>query len=107
MTIGIAFALIAVGAVLRFAVTGHVTGLNVAAIGVILMVVGAAGLILSLVLMTRRRRTDVVTSVGNARYAEPGAVLDPRLAPPVADPRVMPPTRTTYVETADPLDPRL
>ena len=51
---------IAVGAILRFAVYDQNTsGFNVGTIGVILMIVGIIGLILSIVLLTMRRRTDV------------------------------------------------
>jgi hypothetical protein len=51
---------IAVGAILRFAVYDQSTnGFNVGTIGVILMIVGIVGLILSIVLLTMRRRTDV------------------------------------------------
>jgi hypothetical protein len=40
--------LLAVGAILRFAVTVTTTGFNIHAIGVILMIVGALGLVISL-----------------------------------------------------------
>jgi hypothetical protein len=61
MRIGGSLLLIAIGAILRFAVTVHHTsGFNVHTAGVILMVVGAIGLIVTLVWMSTRRRTDVV-----------------------------------------------
>jgi hypothetical protein len=41
--------LIAAGAILKWAVTATVSGVNLQTIGVILMVVGAVGLVLSLV----------------------------------------------------------
>lgn len=41
--------LIAVGAILKFAVTWQVNNVDLQAVGVILMVVGAVGLILSLI----------------------------------------------------------
>ena len=41
--------LIAVGAILKWAVTATVSGVNLQTIGVILMVVGAVGLVLSLI----------------------------------------------------------
>jgi hypothetical protein len=71
MTLGASFLLIAVGAILKFAVTHRVNGLDVGAVGVILMIVGAAGLILSLILMTTRRRTDVIARPGHTTYVEP------------------------------------
>jgi hypothetical protein len=49
---GTSIFLIAVGAVLRFAVTVTAHGFNIHTIGVILMVVGAAGLLLTLLWMT-------------------------------------------------------
>ena len=48
MGIGVSLILIAVGAILTWAVDAHVSGLNVTAIGVILMVVGLVGFLLSL-----------------------------------------------------------
>jgi hypothetical protein len=79
MTIGASLFLIAVGAVLRFAVTDEVKSIDLGMIGIILMLVGAAGLVLGLVLMTSRRRTDVVTSRGRTTYVEPNDTADPRL----------------------------
>jgi hypothetical protein len=55
---GTSIFLIAVGAILRYAVTGHISGIRVHTVGLILMVVGVIGLILSLLymfLVTRRR----------------------------------------------------
>jgi hypothetical protein len=49
MGIGVSLLLIAVGAILTWAVNADVSGLNVTAIGVILMVVGLIGALLSLV----------------------------------------------------------
>jgi hypothetical protein len=49
MGIGVSLILIAVGAILTWAVNATVSGLDINAVGVILMIVGAAGLILSLV----------------------------------------------------------
>ncbi|HEX4033665.1 MAG TPA: hypothetical protein VHX66_04410 [Solirubrobacteraceae bacterium] len=47
MGLGTSIVLIAVGAILRFAVTVTTTGFNIHTIGVILMIVGAVGLVLS------------------------------------------------------------
>jgi hypothetical protein len=55
MTIGGSLFLIAVGAILAFAVTASVAGIDLQTVGWILMVVGAVGLILGLVLMNRGR----------------------------------------------------
>jgi sulfite exporter TauE/SafE len=48
MGLGTSIVLIAVGAILRFAVSVTTTGFNIHSIGVILMVVGAVGLLLSI-----------------------------------------------------------
>ena len=59
MTIGTSLFLIAAGAILKFAVTAHVAGVDLHTVGVILMVVGAVGLAIGLYLLTRGRPTDV------------------------------------------------
>lgn len=48
MGLGVSLILIAVGAILTWAVDVHANGLNVNAIGVILMIVGLIGFVLSL-----------------------------------------------------------
>jgi hypothetical protein len=48
MGIGTSIFLIAVGAILQFAVTAHVSGISLATVGTILMVVGVIGLLISL-----------------------------------------------------------
>ena len=63
MTIGAGIFLIAVGAILKFATNVHVQGISLDTVGVILMIAGAAGLILGLfqeVIWSRRRRGVVV-----------------------------------------------
>ena len=52
MTFGTSLLLIAIGAVLRFAVSVSTSGFNIHTIGVILMIVGAVGFVLSLLYMT-------------------------------------------------------
>ncbi|HET9690060.1 MAG TPA: hypothetical protein VFP61_02835 [Acidimicrobiales bacterium] len=49
MGIGTALVIFAIGAILDFAVTVHTSGFNIHTIGVILMVVGAIGFVLSLI----------------------------------------------------------
>ena len=62
MRIGAALFLIAVGAVLKFAVHPDNThGFDIGTIGVILMIVGALGLVITLIMMGMRRRTDIVS----------------------------------------------
>jgi len=60
MRIGASLALIALGAILKFAVTDKVSGVNLGTVGVVLMIVGAIGLVITAIMMTSRRRTDVV-----------------------------------------------
>ncbi len=70
MRIGAALLLIAVGAILKFAVhLDNTHGFNLGTIGIILMIVGAVGLIAEAIFMTARRRTDVVqqTPMGTSR----------------------------------------
>jgi Domain of unknown function (DUF6458) len=55
MTIGASLFLIALGAILKYAVTAHVAGVDINVVGVILMIVGAAGLVFGFFLMTSVR----------------------------------------------------
>jgi hypothetical protein len=55
MTIGTSLFLIAVGAILKWAVTAHVHGVDLHVVGVVLMVVGGAGLVIGLWLLVRAR----------------------------------------------------
>ena len=48
MTFGVALLTIAIGAILKFAVTANVAGIDIATVGVILMIVGAASLVIGL-----------------------------------------------------------
>ncbi|MBC7297536.1 MAG: hypothetical protein H5T82_01410 [Demequina sp.] len=59
MGIGINIFLMAVGAILTLAVDATVAGLDIKAVGVILMVAGAVGLILTLFVFSPRRRQTV------------------------------------------------
>ncbi|MGZ8358388.1 MAG: DUF6458 family protein [Telluria sp.] len=49
MGIGTSIFLIALGAILRYAVTATVSGVSIQTIGLILMIVGVVGLVLSLI----------------------------------------------------------
>jgi hypothetical protein len=59
MTIGASLCLIAVGAILKWAITAHVEGVNLQNMGVILMLVGGAGLALGLFLLTSARSRGI------------------------------------------------
>jgi hypothetical protein len=78
MRIGVSLFLIAVGAVLKFAVTKQISGVSIDVVGVIMMIVGAVGLLLTLILMSTRRRTDVVYGPNGVSYVEPVNQVDPR-----------------------------
>ncbi len=67
MTVGVSLLLVAAGAILIWGVTGEASGIDVDAIGVILIVVGIIGFVLSLLFWERwgwggptRRRTAYV-----------------------------------------------
>jgi hypothetical protein len=49
MGLGTSIFLIAVGAILNFAVNWHTNGIDIKTVGAILMIVGAIGLVLSLI----------------------------------------------------------
>jgi hypothetical protein len=72
MALGTSLFLIAVGAILRFAITASTNGVNIQTIGVILMIVGAIGLVISLFWMgvwaARRRNTTTAYQPGDERY---------------------------------------
>jgi len=65
MGIGVSLLLLAIGAILDFAVTVHTEGFNLNTIGVILMIVGGIGLLFSLFFWgswgPNRREERVVT----------------------------------------------
>lgn len=54
MTVGSALFLIAVSAILRYAVTASVSGISRGTVGLILMIVGGAGLVISLFYLATR-----------------------------------------------------
>ena len=56
MGIGTSLFLIAVGAILYFAVNASISGLSIATVGLILMIVGIVGLVISLFLISSWRR---------------------------------------------------
>jgi hypothetical protein len=74
MGIGTSILLVAIGAILKFAVTASVSGIDLATVGVILMVVGIVGLVISLFLLSQASRTRTTT-----------VVRDPAVDPVVRD----------------------
>ena len=71
MTIGTSIVLIAVGAILKWAVTATVSGFNIQTAGTVLLIVGIVGLILSLVYSFAWSRRDKVV------YDDPRTVRRP------------------------------
>ncbi|HEX6023580.1 MAG TPA: DUF6458 family protein [Solirubrobacter sp.] len=59
MSIGASLFLIAVGAILRFAVTAELAGIDLQVVGTILMIVGVLGFAISLFFYFQSRRTEV------------------------------------------------
>ena len=62
MTAGTGLFLLAVGAILRYAVTDTIDGVNLATIGLILMIVGVVGLVVGLWQTGRFTRDRVVVT---------------------------------------------
>jgi hypothetical protein len=74
VTIGTSIVLIAVGAILRYAVNIHSSAINIATVGLILIIAGILGLVLSLLYTafwadrTRPRRDPYVDEPPTRRY---------------------------------------
>ena len=60
MGIGTSLVLIAIGAILRYAVHASVSGVSIHVVGLILIVVGVAGLVVSLIWMLSARRRGMI-----------------------------------------------
>jgi len=72
VTIGGSAALIIIGAILRFGVTWQPAHVDLQIIGVILMIAGALGLVLSLIFMVMRRNDRRSAQVyEERRYTDP------------------------------------
>jgi hypothetical protein len=63
MTIGSSIVLIAVGAILKWAVTAHVNGINLQTAGTVLFILGIVGLLLSVLYTFVWSRQNRTTSV--------------------------------------------
>ena len=70
MTIGTSLFLIALGAILKFAITDGVSGIDLETVGVILMIVGIIGLLLSLLYMSLWADRSRGTAATRERYVE-------------------------------------
>lgn len=58
MSIGASIFLIAVGAILRYAVTAQIADVDIQTVGLILMIAGGVGLLITLFLYAQRSRTE-------------------------------------------------
>ena len=67
MGIGTSIFMIAVGAILYFAVNVDISGLELSTIGLILMILGVVGLVISFFMMSQASRRGVVTERPVAR----------------------------------------
>ena len=77
MRIGGALFLIAVGAILKWAVHKHVDGINLHVVGLILFLLGIAWLLFEVGFwMTRRRTTVVATRNPGVTYLDPAEPVD-------------------------------
>jgi hypothetical protein len=56
MTVGASIFLVAVGAIMRYAVTDSISGVDLATIGLILMIAGIVGLLIGLFMYANTRR---------------------------------------------------
>jgi len=69
MGIGFSIFLLAVGAILAFAVSATVAGIDISIVGWILMAAGVIGLVLTMVVLTPRRRRTVTETTADAPQA--------------------------------------
>jgi Domain of unknown function (DUF6458) len=76
MTVGASIFLIAVGAILRYAVTDSISGIDLATVGLILMIAGIAGLLIGFFMMANTRRAGDYPPTGRADDVPPDR--DPR-----------------------------
>lgn len=67
MTIGASVLTTAIGAILYWAVDYSVSGVDLKAVGVILMIAGIAGLLISLILSARRTHSVTTVADGTGR----------------------------------------
>jgi hypothetical protein len=83
MGIGVGIFLIALGAILTFAVDWTVGGLNLHAVGWILMIVGVGGLILFFYFWNRRRAPQFVTDLQQRRVTGASRTYGDPTPPPL------------------------
>lgn len=94
MGIGVGIFLIALGAILTFAVDWSIGGLDLNVVGWILMVVGVGGLILFLYFWNQRRGPQAVAAVRQRQVTEQPRTYD--------DPTPLPPSTVTSLTAMSP-----
>jgi hypothetical protein len=100
MTIGTSLFLVTVGAILRFAVSDSIKDVDLATIGLILMIAGAVGLVIGIWMTLAARRRYAAT------YADP-AYTDPAYRDPAAyPPEQAPPAQAPPAQAPPPPPPR-
>jgi beta-lactamase regulating signal transducer with metallopeptidase domain len=77
MGLGTSIFLIALGAILRFAVTATVSGISIATVGTILIIVGIVGLLISLFYLMSARDRVVTAAPARERVVERDPYVDP------------------------------
>jgi hypothetical protein len=102
MTLGVSLLLVAAGAILVWGVTGEAQGIDVDAVGVILMVVGVLGFILSLIFWDSWGRGPIGRRV---RYVEGEAPVRGTTVEPAARRRVVEEEVEDYPPPAGPPPP--
>ncbi|MDT4995418.1 MAG: hypothetical protein QOH97_5310 [Actinoplanes sp.] len=76
MGIGGSIFLLALGAILAFAVNAHISGLDINIVGYVLMLAGLIGLILTIWFWNARRRTTTVSSAQRPVVRNDGAYVN-------------------------------
>lgn len=71
MGFGVSIFLITLGAIFKWAIKAHLSGVDLPALGVILMAVGAASFLLQLLMMSRQRGPQPRTEVLHDERSEP------------------------------------
>lgn len=103
MGIGLGIFLIALGAILTFAVDWSIGGLDLDAVGWILMIVGVGGLVLFFYLWNQRRIPQAAPAVRQRRVtARPRTYDDPTPPPPTTATMVAPQPPSVQVTTVTP-----
>jgi hypothetical protein len=86
MSIGASIFLIAVGAIFAFAVHADLGWLDLQAVGWVLILAGLAGLVITQVVRSRRRRAQAITRRQVVQQGQPPSVVEERVYEDVQPP---------------------